>query len=121
MFNVQVSVDQPSLIEFWQTIREIGTIKKRSYKHDDSVGWPSLKTLIDNDTRLLLFHHNGPNCSVPNTQGCPARILYWFQYVYETDYDFDGVEAIENYENSCPGTRGVGGNDPPLDFFYVFS
>ena len=116
VFNFEVSVGEPSLVSFWQKIRNIGSIKQRAYKHNGSVEWPTVQTLIDDDRRLLLFHHNGPDCSVPNTPDCPPRILYWFQYVYETDYSFDSVDALEDYDNSCSGTRGVGSTK---DFYHI--
>lgn len=116
VFNLEVALNKPSLVAFWQKIKGIGNIKQRSYNHDETAGWPTMQKLIDDDKRLLLFHHNGPDCSVPGTDDCPARIAYWFQYVYETDYSFDSVEAVEDFGNSCAATRGV---DSTRDFYHI--
>ena len=106
VINVQISVGNPTPTELWNEMVSAG-IKKKVFKYDGGA-WPTLQTLIDDEKRLLAFHHNGPDCSV-SSSGCHARIPPFFDYAHETNWSFDSKNDLNNYSISCPATRGNSG------------
>ena len=99
VINVQISVGNPTPTELWNEMVSAG-IKKKVFKYDGG-SWPTLQSLIDDEKRLVAFHHNGPDCSV-SSSGCHARIPPFFDYVHETNWSFDSKNDLNNYSISCP-------------------
>jgi hypothetical protein len=71
--------------------------------------WPTLGTLIANDTRLIVFHYNGPDCTEEGS--CPEGLHYYFQYAQETPFELPTIVAIMDNDNSCTITRGAASTD----------
>lgn len=69
--------------------------------------WPTLRTLIDQDTRLLFFHYNGPRCMENNNTTCShTGLMDWFVYAQESDFGFVDVLEVDDKANACRATRG---------------
>lgn len=83
-------------------------------KPDPAAYWPTMRELINNNTRLLTFTYGGPSCM--SSDPCPTGIYNWFYYGMETQYTFTDVAALENISYACNITRGQGGYG---DFFAV--
>lgn len=88
------------------------------YQHPGTdAPWPTLRELIEANTRLLLFHYNGGDDSCMNTLSssstdsstCPRGFHEWFTYATETEYSFATVAAVRNTNASCALTRGERG------------
>ena len=108
--NVELSVGDPTPLQFWDEIKGVNGMWKRVYLHDGSDDWPTLGSMIQSEEQLVLFQHGGPYCHNfdvnNNVNGCHERIIDFFQYAVETEFDFDSVNEIEDSETSCIGTRG---------------
>jgi hypothetical protein len=75
--------------------------------------WPTLRQLIQANTRILFFPYNGQSCQKPN---CPIGFNPWFDYAVETQYSFLSFINLLKTESSCQITRGLSGTK---DFFGV--
>ena len=53
--------------------------------------WPTLQTLKEQDTRLLIFHFPGPSCAEAT---CPPGLHCWFDYGVNTEYDIGNINAL---------------------------
>lgn len=57
---------------------------------------------------MLIFHYRGPQCT--SSDPCPEGLSYWFDYGFETSYEFESVDAItSDYASSCSPDRGADG------------
>jgi len=66
--------------------------------------WPTLMTLINENKRLMIFHHDGPDC---NRDGeCPQGLNYYWNYASETQFEFGSVYDVMDTLESCEITRG---------------
>lgn len=72
--------------------------------------WPTLADMTDVGKQIIAFSHNNPNC--PGSDGCATKIYDFFDYTKGTDWDFDTVSDIENWEDSCQIKRGSVGEKP---------
>ena len=86
-------------------IGNVEGLVNKIYLHPDAqTPWPTLSELIAANSRLVMFHYNGPNCSQTS---CPPGMLEWFrEYGSETEYSFDTATDMQNYDLSCPIDRG---------------
>jgi hypothetical protein len=83
------------------------------YQHPDKDSqWPTLRTLIESNRRILYFQYNNnipctnPSTGEPNGN-CPNGFHDWFIYAVENQYMFDAVSTITNEVSySCNLTRG---------------
>jgi hypothetical protein len=75
------------------------------YVHKAGDEWPTLQTLLDQDTRLVVFHFNGPTCAQTL---CPPGLHFWYDYAVNTQYDFGSINALEDTQASCSLTSGGG-------------
>jgi hypothetical protein len=110
VINVELSVGDPTPLQLWELIKDINGMKKRVYVHDGSDNWPTLGSMIQSEEQLVIFQHDGPYCHNfdvnNNVDGCHERIIDFFQYTVETEFDFDSISEIDDSETSCIGTRG---------------
>lgn len=110
IFNFEMSVGDPTPQELWNVMSSIPGLESRVYEHRPSSGgasWPTLGTLTDAGKQIIAFQHNGPDC--PSGNGCNSKINDFFDYTMGTDWSFDSVSSIENWENSCQIKRGAYG------------
>ena len=105
--NFEISSGKPSPALIWNTVVKAG-LKEMSYIHTKN-NFPTMRSLVKNGRQLILSKHNGKDCTDPTIKGCKRRIVEYFNYVAETDYAFNNVEAIEDSMNSCLVTRGLEG------------
>lgn len=66
--------------------------------------WPTLRTLIDANQRILFFQHNGNNCRIEG--GCPPGIMGTFQHMFDTPWDLD-EDGLLDFDRSCTPNRGL--------------
>jgi hypothetical protein len=93
----------------------VGGFVDKLYAHPGpGTAWPTLRTLISSNKRILFFHFNGPSCAdlaASGGPGCPAGFHDWFGYADETDFELSSVAEVQNTETSCKVTRGGGTRD----------
>jgi hypothetical protein len=65
--------------------------------------WPTLRTLRNGGTRIILFHYGGEDCDTGN---CPMGMNYYFDHSVDTRYSFSDLAEIRNITYSCPINRG---------------
>jgi hypothetical protein len=97
----------------YNVLDSVNGFTSRMYPHYYPDAWPTLRTLIDTDQRILLFHFNGPRCQQVQ---CPPGFIDYFFFAEETEFSFDEVRDLDNVSRSCNTTRGYGGT---LDFYAV--
>jgi hypothetical protein len=115
MINFEVSVGNPTAKQIWDAMSQYQGIKEKKYIHNSNT-FPTMKQLQANNKQLLLFKHNGFDCSDTSSAQCTNRILEFHKYALETKYEFPSPEDIDNYSLSCAGDRGVNGRK---DFFHI--
>eukprot|EP00592_Proboscia_alata_P010521 CAMPEP_0194364172 /NCGR_PEP_ID=MMETSP0174-20130528/12086_1 /TAXON_ID=216777 /ORGANISM="Proboscia alata, Strain PI-D3" /LENGTH=349 /DNA_ID=CAMNT_0039138065 /DNA_START=92 /DNA_END=1141 /DNA_ORIENTATION=- len=70
--------------------------------------WPTMGELVDTNKRLILFQHNGPDCSIEGS--CPKAIHNFHDHVMETTFEFDSASDLMDYSKSCSIKFGNGGS-----------
>jgi hypothetical protein len=84
------------------------------YVHTAGDEWPTLQTLTDRNTRLMVFHFSGPTCA---ETACPPGLHFWFDYGVNTQYDFGSINALTDIPSSCTLTSA--GRTSTRDWFRV--
>jgi hypothetical protein len=84
------------------------------YVHTAGDEWPTLQTLTDQGTRLIVFHFSGPSCAETT---CPPGLHFWFDYGVNTQYDFGSINALLDTQASCSLTSA--GRASTRDWFRV--
>jgi hypothetical protein len=115
LINFEISVNTPTPLQIWNEISKYNGMNNKVYIHNANK-FPTMKELQDSSKRLLLFQHNGIDCTNTNTNGCTNRIPEFHKYTLETNWDFQNEAAIENYSQSCVGTRGTSSTQ---DFYLI--
>ena len=105
IINVQISVGDPTPKELWNEMMSADIMKSKVYKHEGG-NWPKMETLVDDGKQLIVFYHNGPDCSDSSSSECHPKIHEFFDYAHETEWAFDSKSDLNNYSSSCPATRG---------------
>jgi len=109
VINIEISVEDPTPLEMWNSIKSIDGITEKTYVHQ-SATWPTMESMVDDGHQLIFFQHSGPDCS--NDNECTSEILTLFDYTMETEYSFKTISEIEDVNNSCTRDRGrVNGAD----------
>lgn len=104
-----------TLAEIDEAFKSVPGWKEKLYDHpDSSQPWPTLRELIEANTRILFFHYNGESC----TKGvdCPVGFHPWFKYAAETQFSFNTVDELRDTDYACEITRG---GSSTRDFFGV--
>ena len=114
---LEISVGDPTPADLWTFIQDIEGVQEIVYQHDASDTFPTMGKLVNSGEQLILFQHEGPKCmetaenemtaafSTTN-EDCHERIMDFFHWTVETEFDFNNVKEIENIHSSCIGTRG---------------
>lgn len=110
MVNLELNsdVDGPVVLDEVAALLDNGVTGLRDALHiqDPSQPWPTFAELKASRTRMLMFHHRGPDCV--NT-ACPQGYHHWFTSVVETPFTFGDPAALLDTEKSCALDRGSGG------------
>ena len=106
--QINNDVDQTvDLYELYKILQSVSGFTDRMYIHERDTAWPTMRQLIDNDTRIIMFIYNaGTNCS---SGDCPPGFHPYFLYASETLYTFETVADIQDTQSSCPYDRGAEG------------
>jgi hypothetical protein len=119
LINAQINNDsggEVTIEEMDAGLELIPGLKEQMYAHPGpGTPWPTLRELIEANTRVLFFHYNGQFCSDPDIT-CPSGFHDWFTYAAETQFSFDDVAALDDKVTSCEITRGENGQ---RDFFGI--
>merc|ERR1712176_1435089 len=83
---------------------EVDGLKERFYSHTIGEDWPSLRSLIDMDQRIIFGHYNGGESCSQNV--CPSGFHDWFGIAVESKFDFESIDEVEDTTESCRITRG---------------
>jgi hypothetical protein len=85
---------------------------------DATPSWPTLRELIEADTRLLFFHYRSPTrCRGDAAKVCGLPGMNdWFYYTAESQFQFDfkKLSQFQDKQYACQITRGLDG----LEDFY---
>lgn len=108
VINIEINSQagqQVTLDGIYQVLTNVSGMTDMLYQHSNSsYAWPTLRTLRDADTRIILFHYNGANCDAGD---CPVGMNFYWDYAVETEYSFIDLQELENITYSCKITRGV--------------
>jgi len=104
-FEIRSDVDQyVSLPDFWLEFMQIMGFVDMVYAHDapnSTTPWPTMRELISNNKRFILFQHNGPNCTETPLE-CPNELHYYHDWISDnSERIFMRPEEIENRTDSC--------------------
>lgn len=115
--QINNDVDEPvDLFDLYAILESVPGFTDRMYVHNQTQLWPTMRSLIESDKRIVMFIYNaGTDCS---SGDCPPGFHPYFLYASETLYEFETVQDIENTQQSCPYDRGVDGYK---DFYVVNS
>lgn len=86
---IEFEINDESLAELHRSIDESGLddyIFRTADPSDTNVEWPTMQSLIDANTRLLLFAHGDGMKSCTQIR-CPEGIFYTFDHFQETDWN----------------------------------
>ena len=109
IINFEISVGTPSPSELWNVLTNVNGFENKVYQYPGSnAQWPTLETLTSQGRQLILFQHNHVN-NCPGGNGCTPKIYDWFDYVQGNNWDYDNVNAVKDYANSCSIRRGANG------------
>lgn len=110
----QISVGTAEITALYDVMQGVsGFVDYLYVKDDTTTPWPRMRNLIQDNTRIIAFHHDGSDCS---NNECPAGLHYYFDYAVETPFEFNNPTEIAEYTTSCQFDRGVQGNQ---DFFGI--
>ena len=108
LINLEISVGDPTPEEIWDAIQKYQGLKAKTYIHSGN-DFPTMRELEQSGKRLLLFKHNGIDCSNISTNGCSNRIAEFHKYTVETEWDFEDNDAVADFQTSCAPNRGIDG------------
>ena len=108
LINLEISVGEPTPEEIWDAIQKYQGLKAKTYIHCGN-DFPTMRELEQSGKRLLLFKHNGIDCSNISTNGCSNRIAEFHKYTVETEWDFEDNDAVADFQTSCAPNRGIDG------------
>jgi hypothetical protein len=106
------------LAQLYDLFADIDGFTNRMFEKVLGEPWPSLRTMVELDQRIVVFQYNAEkSCSDAlfgknnSDYECPPGFQDWFAYAGETEFQFDSVEDLEYKERACNITRGRP-NDP---------
>merc|ERR1712194_699361 len=67
-------------------------IDKYVYRTTSATAWPTMQSLIDDDTRLILFAHGDGMQSCTN-MACPVGLFYTFDHFKQTNWNDDTCDV----------------------------
>jgi hypothetical protein len=109
LLQIVNDADEPvDLQGVYDILSAVDGFTDKLYVHSPGSDWPTLRTLIQSDQRVLLFHFNGPSCA---DESCPRGLQEWFAYADETVFEFANVTDVQNTDKACQVTRGSGTGD----------
>jgi hypothetical protein len=107
--EVNNNADGPvNLWDFYALLQSVGNFTARMYVHKETNAWPTMRQLINNDKRVIMFVYNA-NVSCRTKGNCPPGIHDWFLYASETIYTFPAVADLQTTKSACPYDRGSQG------------
>ena len=84
---IEFEINDDSLVQLSDSIDASG-IDKYIYRSTSVTEWPTMQSLIDADTRLILFAH-GDGMESCRTMACPEGIFYTFDHFQQTNWNDD--------------------------------
>lgn len=109
ILNIEMSIGNPTPQDMWTLVSSIKGIEEKTYEHNDGGSWPTMKEMVDDGKQLIIFKHNGSDCSGKNgctKKGCTPKIIEFFDYTVGTKHSFETISDIEKKAYSCPAYRG---------------
>mmetsp|Transcript_1241 Transcript_1241/g.1760 ORF Transcript_1241/g.1760 Transcript_1241/m.1760 type:complete len:386 (-) Transcript_1241:249-1406(-) len=99
--------DAVDLVDVHDILKSTG-IASMLYQHPDAeTPWPTLGELLEAETPVVLFHYNGES-QCREGEVCPNGFNYYFDFVTETNFQYDNVDDLLDYDTSCEPRRGAG-------------
>ena len=104
IYQVNNDVDQEvDLNSFFGQLLLVDGLVEKLYTHSNAgEPWPTLRQQTDPafNKRIIMFHYNGPDCTVsPNL--CPPALMNYYGYASDNNWEHFNVESIENRSSSC--------------------
>lgn len=106
IIDFEMSVGDPTPDELWRVMSSVPRLDNKVYQYAYGE-WPTLGAMTDAGKQIIAFQHNGPDC--PGSYGCSPKIYDFFDYTMGTDWDYDNVSDIRDYQTSCQIKRGANG------------
>ena len=102
IYQVNNDVDREvNLNSFYDQLELVDGLTEKLYVHSNAgTRWPTLRQQRASNKRIIMFHYNGPDCTV-NPELCPAALMNYFGYGSDNNWEYFDVESIENRANSC--------------------
>jgi len=104
IYQVNNDVDQEvDLNLFFDQLLLVDGLTDKLYVHNNAgTPWPTLRQQTDPgyNRRIIMFHYNGPDCTV-NPSLCPSALMNYYGYASDNDWEHLNVESIETRSNSC--------------------
>ena len=113
MMPTQIIDDTVTIQEINVMMEGIPGLKELLYDHPDpATRWPTLRELIDANTRILFFQYNRERWDERYCANidCPSGFHDWFDYATETRQSFGSIADVLNTDVSCEITRGRNGS-----------
>ena len=109
IIDFEMSTGDPTPAELWSVMSSVPRLDNKVYQYANSE-WPTLGAMTEAGKQIIAFQHNGPDCPVNSgSSGCSQKIYDFFDYTMGTDWDYDTVSDIEDFETSCQIKRGANG------------
>jgi hypothetical protein len=95
-----------TLDEIDAMMQNVTNLKRYMYTHDSTQSWPTMRDLIQANTRILFFQYNGESCGGNSGLTCPSGLNDWFCYAEEGNFEFDTLSQFDDKSFACKATRG---------------
>ena len=104
--EINSNADQEVTLDgIYNVLTSVSGLTDMLYQHNDTnTEWPTLRTLRNGGTRIILFHYGGVDCDAGN---CPMGMNYYFDHGVDTRYTFSNIAELRNTTYSCPISRGA--------------
>eukprot|EP00814_Leptocylindrus_danicus_P017121 CAMPEP_0116018654 /NCGR_PEP_ID=MMETSP0321-20121206/8773_1 /TAXON_ID=163516 /ORGANISM="Leptocylindrus danicus var. danicus, Strain B650" /LENGTH=354 /DNA_ID=CAMNT_0003489081 /DNA_START=340 /DNA_END=1404 /DNA_ORIENTATION=- len=112
---LELQIDPGSdMFELYSVMQDVDGFSDMIYEHPDaSSDWPFLSQLVDDNKRILIFQHRGPNCQTAGQ--CPEGFHSTYNFMFETPFSLESKEELLDYTDSCRIQTG----QSDADFFIL--
>jgi len=92
---LEFEINDDSLVELYSAIDVSGLAKYVYQSQSTTIEWPTMQSLIDANSRLLIFAH-GDGMESCDTMTCPEGVFYTYDHFEQTDWNDDTCDIIGN-------------------------
>jgi hypothetical protein len=115
--SVGAQSSETAISDVWDTLSEVDGLSDKVYPHWGTADWPVMLDLKQRGQQLILFYHSWDYDCKSNGIKCPNKLMNYFSYTQETEFQISKVDDLEDVDISCGITRGQTG----LGNFYALN